>query len=599
MMNRRTALRSLAALVAAGSARAAQQHAGVAAGMSTGGYHAGVFDREGRAITAGGDVAGAPAVFLDVTAGSGLDRFQHRCGGPRKRTILEAMGSGVALLDYDNDGWLDVYLVNGSTFPALAGREPAPQAMLLHNNRDGTFRDVTRQAGVGNGRWGMGVAVGDFDNDGWPDIYVANFGPNRLYRNNRDGTFTDVAPAAGLDLGGWSTAPSWGDYDRDGRLDLFVPGYVRFDPRHPPLAGRNGLPPAACQYRGVDVFCGPLGLAGAGDHLFHNDGGGVFSDVTAAAGVGGPPGGFGLAAAFVDADDDGWLDLVVANDSVGNCLYRNRRDGTFADDSYLSGLAVNGDGRAQACMGLGIGDYDRDGRLDFYLTTFSDDYNPLYRAGKDHYWTDVTYGLGLARPTIPFLGWGTGFLDFDNDGWLDIFVANGHVYPMVDQQHWGISYAQRPLLFRNLEGQRFTEVPAAPGSGLAVVIPARGAAFGDLFNSGRIDVVINNIDSTPTLLRNVAAAGRHWISFALVGGKGSPRDATGAQVRLCAGGAVQRQDVIRGGSYGSASDPRVHFGLGAALAVEWVEVRWPSGRRQRYAPAAVDRLHILREGGQG
>src|SRR5579872_4728794 len=348
-------------------------------GMATGHQHAPVKDSKARPITAGGFVDGAPVVFIDITKQAGLDKFHHRSGSPEKATILEAPGSGVALLDYDNDGWLDIYLVNGSTFAALKGKEQAQRAMLLHNNRDGTFTDVTEKAGVANERWGFGVAVGDYDNDGWPDIYVANYGKNRLYHNNHDGTFSDIAEQAGVAVGGWSTGATWGDYDRDGRLDLFVPGYVQFDPDHPALAGKNGVPPSSCEFRGVNVFCGPLGLVGEKDHLFHNNGDGTFTDVSAKAGVSDSSGAYGWSSVFVDVDDDGWLDLLVANDSVPNFLYRNNHDGTFKDDSYMSGLALNADGRAQACMGIGIGDYNRDGRVDFHLTTFSSDYKPLYR----------------------------------------------------------------------------------------------------------------------------------------------------------------------------------------------------------------------------
>lgn len=597
-MNRRAALiRLLSATMLAGErSRARQRHAAPVQGMATGGFHKPIFDAESRPITAGGFVPGAPVIFADVTRGSGLDAFRHRSGSPEKRTILEAPGSGVALLDYDNDGWLDVYLVNGSTWGALAGRTPAPRAMLLHNNRDGTFTDVTQRAGVGNGRWGFGVAVGDFDNDGWPDMYVANFGKNRLYRNNRDGTFTDIAPQAGVALDGWSTGPTWGDYDRDGRLDLFVPGYVHFDPARPYIAGKNGVPAGACQYRGANVFCGPLGLPGEPDHLFHNNGDGTFSDVSVAAGVSDPQGGYGFASLFLDLDDDGWLDLLVANDSSGNYLYRNRRNGRFEECGYAAGLAVNGDGRAQASMGIAAGDYNGDGRPDLYITAFSDDYNALFRNDGGGNFSDVTYAVGLGQPTIPFLGWGTGFLDFDNDGWLDLFVANGHVYPKANREPWGTTYAERPLLFRNIRGARFEEVPAAPGSGLAAVIPARGAAFGDLFNDGRIAVVINNIDSPPTLLRNVADGHHHWIGLKLVGGRGNPRDAIGARVFLTAGGRRRCADLFSGGSYGSSSDPRLHFGLGTADRIERVEVRWPNGRWEEFTVAGLDRFVVLSEG---
>jgi hypothetical protein len=565
-------------------------------GMATGGAHAPVKDALSRPITAGGFVDGAPVVFADVTKQAGLDKFHHRSGTPEKTTIIEAPGSGVALLDYDNDGWLDIYLLNGSTAPAIKGKEAPPRAMLFHNNHDGTFTDVTEKAGVANERWGFGVAVADYDNDGWPDIYVANYGKNRLYHNNHDGTFTDLAEKAGVALGGWSTGPTWGDYDRDGLLDLFVPGYVKYDLDHPVLAGKGGLPAGACQYRGVDIFCGPLGLIGENDHLFHNSGDGTFTDVSVKAGVSDPEGRYGFASLFVDLNDDGWLDLVVANDSVPNYLYHNRRDGTFEDISFASGFAVNEEGRAQSSMGIGIGDYNHDGKADIFVTTFSDDYKTLYRNDGDGSVTDVSFKVGLGMPTIPFLSWGVGFLDFDNDGWLDIFIANGHVYPLADKTDWGTTWAQRPLLFRNIDGKKFQEVPPATGSGLADVITARGAAFGDLFNDGHIDVVLNNMDSTPTLLRGVVNNGNHWITLKLVGGPKSPRDAIGAKVFLTSGGVRQRADVLSGGSYGSSSDPRVHFGLGTSRKVDKVEIHWPDGVQEEVSIPGIDRIVTVGEG---
>src|SRR6201987_3669821 len=529
-------------------------------GVTTGPPHAAIKYAQSRPITAGGFVDGAPVIFEDDTRASRLDQFHHRSGENENLTLLESVGSGVVLLDYDNDGWLDIYLLNGSTFAALKGEERAPHAMLLHNNHDGTFIDVTDKAGVSNERWGFGVAVGDYDNDGWPDIYVSNFGKNRLYHNNHDGTFTDVAEKAGVLLGGWSTGATWGDYDRDGGLDLFVRVYVKFDPENPPIVGKGGLPPGFCQFRGVNVMCGPRGLPGESDHLFHNNGDGTFTDVSVKAGVSDPRGYYGLSSVFVDVDDDGWLDLLVANDSVPKYLYRNKHDGTFEDISYLSGFALNDEGREQASMGIGVGDYNRDGKVDFYITNFSDDYNTLYRNDGEASFTDVSFAAGVGNVTIPFLGWGTGFLDYDNDGLLDVFVANGHVYPGVDKQDWGTTWAQRPLLFRNLNGSKFEEVPPASGSGLDVVVSERGSAFGDLFNDGHIDVVLNVIDSTPVLLRNMVKNGNHWLGLQLVGGPKSPRDAIGAKALVTAGGVWQRGDVFSGGSYGSSSDERLHFG---------------------------------------
>jgi hypothetical protein len=565
-------------------------------GVATGGAHAAVKDSHARPITAGGFVDGAPVVFADITKMAGLEKFIQRSGGPEKKTILETVGSGVALLDYDNDGWLDIYLLNGSTMDVLEGKASAPRAMLFHNNHDGTFTDVTDKAGVANLRWGFGVAVGDYDNDGWPDLYVANFGKNRLYHNNHDGTFTDVAEKAGVEVGGWSTGPTWGDYDHDGLLDLFVPGYVKFDPEHPTVNGQGKIPPNFCQFRGINVMCGPRGLQGEPDHLFHNNGDGTFTDVSVKAGVSDPNHYFGLASVFVDVDDDGWLDLAVANDSVPNYLYRNKHDGTFEDISYASGFALSEDGREQASMGIAVGDYNRDGKVDLATTTFSDDYKTLYRNDGNGSFTDVTYKSGIAGPTIPFLSWGIGFLDFDNDGLPDLFLVSGHVYPEVDKQDWGTTWAERPQLFRNTNGTKFEEVPPATGSGLADVIPGRGAAFGDIFNDGHIDVIINNIDSPPTLLRNVVSNGNHWLELKLIGGAKSPKDAIGAKVFVTAGGVRQRADVVSGGSYGSSSDSRVHFGLGATAKIDKLEIHWPSGLRQTLALLEVDRILTIEEG---
>jgi enediyne biosynthesis protein E4 len=367
-------------------------------GVSTAGAHEAVKDAQHRPITAGGFVDNAPIIFTDVTRQSGLDNFHHRSGTPQKATILETPGSGVALLDYDNDGWLDIYLLNGSTFAALKGEQPPAHAMLLHNNHDGTFTDVTDRAGVANERWGFGVAVGDYDNDGWPDIYVANYGKNRLYHNNHDGTFTDVAEKAGVTLGGWSAGPTWGDYDRDGRLDLFVPGYVSFDLKHLPVEGEGGVTAGLCRFRGIKVMCGPRGLEGESDHLFHNNGDGTFTDVSVKAGVSDDPNKYyGFASLFVDVDDDGWLDLAVANDSVPNYLYHNLHNGTFRDDSYASGFAVTEDGREQASMGIAVGDYNRDGKVDLYTTSFSDDYNSLYRNDGDGRSVHSFFAILMAR----------------------------------------------------------------------------------------------------------------------------------------------------------------------------------------------------------
>ncbi len=559
-----------------------------------------MLDAEKRPITAGGFVKSGPVVFEDTAAKAGLTAWRHTMGTPEKAQILETVGSGVALLDYDNDGWLDIYLVNGSTVDAENGKTKAPHAALFHNNRDGTFTDVAAKAGVTNDRWGFGVAVGDYDNDGWPDLYVTNFGKNRLYHNNHDGTFTDVAERAGVTLGNWSTGPTWGDYDGDGRLDLFVPGYVHYDLANPPKAG-EGVGMGFCTFRGVAVMCGPRGLKGESDHLFHNNGDGTFTDVSVKAGVADAAEYYGFSSVFADVNNDGRLDLLVADDSTPNYLYVNKGDGTFEDASYASGYALNENGRETAAMGIAIGDYRNNGLLDIYNTTFSDDYNPLYRNDGDANFTDVSYEMGIADVTVPFLGWGTGFVDYDNDGWKDIFVANGHVYPQADQNAWGTSYAERPLLFHNEAGKAFSLVAAVEGTGLAEVMAGRGAAFGDLFNDGKIDVVINCVDSQPVLLRNVVKNGNHWVEMKLAGGAKSPRDAVGTTVYVTVSNAAGekmklRGDVLSGGSFESSNDPRVHFGLGAATTVEAVEVHWPDGQVEKVKLPGVDRIVTVEEG---
>jgi hypothetical protein len=558
--------------------------------------HPPVHDAQNRPITAGGFVDSGPVVFKNIADAAGVGRWRHVMGTPQKKYILETDGSGVGLIDYDRDGWLDIYLVNGSTYKALKGQETPPHAALFHNNHDGTFTDVAIKAGVANDRWGFGVAIADYDNDGWPDIFIANFGKNRLYHNNHDGTFSDVAEKAGVALGNWSDGATWGDYDGDGRLDLFVSGYLHFDVDHQPLAGDAHVTRAFCQLRGTPVMCGPRGLPGEPDHLFHNNGDGTFTDVSVKAGVSDPGNYYGFTATFVDINNDGKVDLLVANDSSPNYLYLNRGNGTFEDASYVSGFALNKDGREIASMGLATGDTRNNGLLDLLVTDFSDDYKVLYRNDGNGGFSDVSDQAGIAQIPVPFLGWGAGLIDYDNDGWKDIFMVNGHVYPEVDQHDWGTTYAQRPLLFRNRRDGKFEYIPPVKGTGLAVVTPGRGAAFGDLFNDGKIDVVINPVDGAPVLLRNVNPDHHHWVEIRLVGGEKSPRDAVGATVYLRANGMRQREDVVSGGSFISSNDARAHFGLGDATDAGTAEIHWPSGAIESVKLPAADRIYTIVEG---
>ena len=568
-------------------------------GIASGVAAAPVYDAQKRPITAGGFVDSGPVVFEDAARQAGLSGWIHKMGTPQKKFIVETNGSGVCLIDYDNDGWLDIYLVNGSTFNALDGKEESPHAALFHNNHDGTFTNVADKAGVNNDRWGYGCSVADYDNDGWPDLYVGNFGKNRLFHNNHDGTFTDVAEKAGVAVDNWTPGSAWGDYDGDGLLDLYVSGYVHYDQELVEALSKDSSN-SACLYRGVGVNCGPRGLPGEADHLFHNDGDGTFTDTTVKAGVEDKWKYYGFATMFIDINGDSKPDLVVGNDSEPDFLYINKGDGTFDDQGYISGFALNKDGREIASMGIAAGDYDNNGLIDFYTTDFGDDYKVLFHNDGDAGFTDVSHEAGIAQTTIPFVGWGDGFIDYDNDGWLDLYEVDGHVYPEVDQHDWGTTWAQRPLLFHNVpdgpKARKFEYIPPVVGTGLAEVIPARGSASGDLFNDGKIDVIVNPVDGPPVLLRNVNPDRHQWVELQLVGGAKSPRDATCATAYLKANRMRMRQDVLASGSYISANDRRLHFGLGDATDPGVVEIHWPSGAKEFVKLDAVNRIYTITEG---
>ena len=548
----------------------------------------------------------APVIFEDVTDKTAMANFRHRSGLPKKDYIFETPSSGVAIFDYNNDKLPDIYLLNGSTVAAMEGKEKAPRSALYRNLGNWKFEDVTDKAGVANERWGFGVTVGDYNNDGHADMYVSNFGVSRLYRNNGNATFTDVAEKVHVARKGWSTGASFGDYDGDGRLDLFVPGYVEIQfnglPPNPSEVGRPGsVNQNFCQFRGVPVMCGPRGLTGEGDTLYHQKPDGTFEDVSVKAGVNDQPKYYGFTSAFVHVNEDKLIDLLVVNDSTPKQLYINKGDGTFEEVGYSSGVALNENGREQAGMGLAVGDYNNDGRVDFHITNFSDDSNVLYHNDGEGNFTDVTFQAGLGEPSIPFLGWGTSFIDYDNDSWLDLFVANGHVYPVVDEHQWGTSWAQQPLLFRNLMNGKFERVGSAPGSALANAYTGRGLAVGDLDGDGRLDLVLNNIDSKPAILRNVSNSKAHWLDVRLVGDPAakSPKDAVGSIVFVTTGKLRQRADLVSGAVYCSQNDMVLHFGLGSASKIDKLEVQWPNGDVDVFPVPGVDRTVTLVQGKSG
>jgi hypothetical protein len=520
--------------------------------------------------------------FTDITEKAGIT-FKH-VSSPEKKYIVESMSGGVALFDYDNDGYLDIFLVNSLTVDLVKSGGKTRSA-LYHNNGDGTFTDITDKAGLAKVGWGMGVAVGDYNNDGFDDIYVTCLGPNHLFRNNGNGTFTDVTQKAGVGDPRWSTGAAFVDYDNDGKLDLFVANYVDFDVNNLPEFGKG----RTCQFKGIPVQCGPRGLKGAGDTLYHNNGDGTFTDVSKKAGVSDPDGYYGLGVICSDFDDDGLVDIFVANDSTPNFLYHNNGDGTFKDIGFSSGTAVNENGSEQGSMGVTLGDYDHDGRLDLFITNFDDDYNTLYHNDGKGSFTDVSYAAKVAPVSLPYVGWGTWFLDYDDDGWVDLLVVNGHVYPQLP------TYRQRNFVHHNNRDGTFAEVGAQVGAPLAEKRTGRGAAFGDIDNDGDVDVVINNLDGPPQLLRNDGGNANNSVLIKTIGVK-SNRDGIGARVKIVSGDLTQIGEVYSGGSYISQSDMRLHFGLEKRTKVDLIEVHWPSGIIDKIADAGVNKIITIKEG---
>jgi len=524
----------------------------------------------------------ASVQFNDITAPSGIT-FKHVLS-PEKKYIAESMSGGVALFDYDNDGYLDIFFVNSLTVELLKANQKT-RSVLYRNNRDGTFSDVTDKARVGDVGWGMGCAVGDFNNDGFDDLYVTSIGPDHLFKNNGNGTFTDVTQKAGVSDPRFSTGAAFLDYDNDGRLDLFVTNYVDFDISHLPTFGEG----PTCQFKGVPVQCGPRGLPGAGDSLFHNNGDGTFTDVSQKAGVADTRGYYGLDVVGSDFDGDGWIDIFVANDSTPNFLYHNNGNGTFREIGFESGTALDKNGNEQGCMGVTLGDYNHDGLLDLFITNFDDEYNVLYRNAGRGSFVDVSYESGVAMVSLPYVGWGTKFFDYDNDGWLDLFVANGHAYPQRDR------YRQRKLLHRNNRDGTFSEVADQLGSALMEERASRGTAFGDIDNDGDVDIVVNDLDSAPQLLRNEGGNKNNWILVKTIGTK-SNRNGIGARVKVVSGDLIQVDEVRSGGSYISQNDLRLHFGLEKRTSVDLIQVRWPSGAVDTLTNVSVNKIVTVKEG---
>jgi enediyne biosynthesis protein E4 len=534
--------------------------------------------------------------FLNVARESGLNTKTIFGGEHKNKYLLETTGCGVAFYDYDNDGWLDIFLVNGTRLEGFpAGSEPTSH--LFRNNRDGTFTDVTAKAGVAHSGWGQGVCVGDYDNDGWDDLFVTYFGQNVMYHNNGDGTFTDVSQKAGVAGKGtrWSTGCAFVDYDRDGRLDLFVANYIALDLATAPVPESG-----PCLYKSVMVACGPPGMENGKNILYHNNGDGTFTDVSEAAGILGANGTYGLGVLTADLDNDGWPDIYVANDSTASALYQNKKNGKFQDIAIEAGCALSPDGKPQAGMGISAADYDLDGNLDLVKTNFAGDTPSLYHNQGGANFEDATFTAGLGAHT-QYLGWGCGFFDMDNDGWADILICNGHVYPEVEQLKTEAGYAQRKLLYQNLHNGHFADVSLQAGPGISEPSPSRGAAFGDFDNDGDIDVVINTVNDYPQLLRCDSKLDNNWIKVRTIGTK-SNRSGIGVRLKCVThppGDAKPHQqidEVRSGGGYFSQNDLRVHFGLGKATKVDLLEVRWPSGQVDTVKDVAVNQVVFVKEG---
>jgi hypothetical protein len=526
--------------------------------------------------------------FRDVAAEAGISFTMN--SAPEKRYILESMSGGVALIDFNNDGLLDIYFVNALTVETANDPKAAPSA--LYKNLGGwKFVDVAEEAGLAYPGWGMGACVADVDGDGWQDIYVTTVGRDRLYRNRGDGTFEDTTEAAGIVTEGWSTGCGFADYDRDGDLDLFVGRYVEVSLDDLPEFGKGKF----CMFRGMEVQCGPRGLPGSGDYFFRNDGDGRFAEVAKAVGVSDPEAYFGLGVAWFDADDDGWLDLLVANDAGPNLFYLNKKDGTFEEMAFPMGVAVSEDGGEQGCMGVAVGDYRNEGRFSVLITNFSEEHNAFYR-NEGEYFLDASFRSGLAPPSLPYVGWGTTFFDYDNDGWQDAVVVNGHVYPQMAGAKLGASapYRQRKLFFRNRRDGNFEEIGEELGPAFTDLRVNRGLALGDLDNDGRLDLVVSDLDGSSQVIRNEVPSPGNWLLVDLEG-RGLLTDAIGAKITVRIGEQMQSRLVQSGDSYLSQGDMRQHFGLGGATTVDSIEVSWPDGSVTRKTGVAANQILEVRQ----
>jgi len=537
--------------------------------------------------------ASSPVQFIDVAQQAGLTIPNVWGGIEQKRVIIETKGSGLAFFDFDQDGWLDIYLSNGDRLNEHWPPGKAPTTHLYKNNRDGTFTDVTEKSGLGRPGWQTGVCVGDYDNDGWDDLFCTFWGHNILFRNNGNGTFTDVTRKAGLaqEKGRWGTGCTFLDYDRDGCLDLFVCNFIKLDPDKPVSSKDMNF----CQWKGVPTMCGPRGLPGDTDILYHNNGDGTFTDVSEKAGILKPGPRYSITAVSYDFDNDGWPDIYVAVDSEPSVMFRNNHDGTFTDVAVMAGCAYNDDGHEQAGMGVGVADYDCDGWLDIFKTNFADDTSDLYHNNGDGTFSDLSFNSGVGINNN-FVAWGCGFIDYDNDGWLDIMQVNGHVYPEIDNYNFGETFKNPRLVYRNLGNGRFKDVSSTMGPGITERFSSRGAAFGDYDNDGDIDALILNMNDVPSLLHNVGGNKQNWIKIKLLGTKCN-RTAIGARVRVATGTHIQMDEVHSGTSVMSQSDLRLHFGLGKAETVDWIEVRWPTTQKiEQFKLVKANQILTIREG---